>query len=77
MSELAEGGSSPIAERWKGTDSDMTLRVSATCTLHQELTANLEHLPAVTTGISDQKFPRCCSPFERKSVAWVVTEIPQ
>lgn len=60
MSELAEGGSSPTAEGWEDTDSDMTVRVSATCTLHQELTANLQHLPAVTTGISDQKFPRCC-----------------
>ena len=76
ISELAEGGSSPTAKRWEGTDSDMTLRISAPRTLHQELTANLEHLPAVTTGISNQKFPRCCSPFERKSVAWVVTEIP-
>ena len=78
-SELAEGSSSPTAEGWEGTDSDMTLRVSATCTLHQELTANWEHSQQWPLGFQTRNFPDAaawCSPFERKSVAWAVTEIP-
>ena len=64
-------------------DSDMIWQVSAIlCILCRlELLAKAhEHLPAVTTGILDQKIPRCCRPytvFERPLVVcdWALIEV--